>query len=1742
MRTFNLLEDEKPRKGGSLQQEVEAPRKDSMNIYDLHRADDGFNTQSKLKVFDSTGRSYMVSRTVLTEEDYRAKENGPDRSMGSLSGKGFREKGLEIYRKKSEGLNKLKMSGLLKNKPSDSLKKEATISTQKASEKSGNLKEKKSKKRKKDCRLVKGGHRRSKTGVISTSIRLRENSLKEGLGEVLLSDENAIPEEPSPREDPAELQQIIVSNPKKGKKGAPKKFEICNNEVDSGGEKMVYTNSRNVKGKVFDLFAEERSESDSNSIKARVNVSKKYDSGTNFFIQPGKHTVEELEVMERAQKEKYERGMAESRGYAPKRLDSDEALFSGNQSERELNANEELQLYQKPFQEEDSERNLLYHRFNASELKVKKINEKQGWLESNLQIEKPGIELGKKSSYSRRVVEELKNFKLNLGGKTKEIERSTEEWQRERAREKADKEILKKRKKREVENNVKKRRGHKRNVHSEQLNDYFRDIVQINNYPIEVKQTHQNMTPDISRRNSLNASFELESREEKTDKNQIEDSFEPTTESQSNPFQPNDTSKSKHIQISYENIRSSGQLTNINQLVTPKNHQLKSSFNLENSQTDLKPPLPESHQAQISIARTIDKKMVKRDLAKKNESVPVEPFGKMWNQEPTKKKESEEGSELASDSSDSSKVVEIKRRKKLKKIKQKLISSKSVFLEDNDQNKYGSNQVKKRKIDFHNPEDETDIQFMKNKRGEKNEIITFKQRNELEIRKFQEAHGQMTPKKSLNSDMRIVSRASRRKESEGQSKSRMEEVPMQTQEIIPQTKNTSSSTQRVGNCGKRKGVEVRNSSNGGSLGQHPSFGQGSRNSKISITITHTSNKNSDVNNNIIISHSLQNSGIHSGKLDHQNIFKIESPDINSGSQSPGGKIQIRLEEDRVYPLDKNLDDLRTMNKKNITFNPNDENTEPLVSGKDNKARGNCLDVAIPKIRSSFEESAESFQSEEEGKTASEHPVTENTFGYGMEAVIKQASPQNVFADSLSSFGVRKQKPAPVKPNPGGSPFQAEGVDSKNRKTEIQSKQHPKISMNDHTEFYYERENVGNGDSSFKFSNSDNSSRLKNITPTSNSRDYLRSSNNESLEVGSRRRSKFVRDVLRGKLNSPVRRIQEISEEKEPPTSSQKMGESARNDNQIQPNKSSLEKMRNSELVSLKKKHPRRKRTQLYDNKSAMMMLERSKKISQHNSPVRKKFGQMGTAESKGKKSSKLYKNQQQKKQVMVMKSRRKNNPRSRNIDFVNISQERSSVGERSKEREVKKSGMRGSKRAGTVSREVSANRSTGRNTRKKQSTVDKKGAGKKAVVRQKKGKSKKRDRLRKDTMDTKGSKSHSRVKDKKTGSRNVSFNRKKGEGKKKSTAVDSQSKATKKEKKTKTTHLKSKAKDSQKTRKHGSILEPKQMKRVLEMKIMKYSTMGKVIDTSLEFYDLKRMLGEGSYAKVHLGVSILCGKKVAIKLYEKAKIKTRSSSERIFTEIGILRRMNHRNIVNFIEIFQNPKYIFIVLEYANGGDLLHYLKTKGRFKEYEYRKILQQIIDALEYIHEHKILHRDIKLDNILLTKSGHVKICDFGISRKMHRNDPVFEHIGTPAYIAPEIIREKGYTGFGADIWSLGVMTYMALTGNVPFKGNTIEELHQSILTKEVTFSEKVKLSPEMKRAISGMLVKDPRRRTTLKEICKILDLRPTLSQKKQKDFADEEVVGEIKGYGYPENMIKESLVNDMINHITALYKLLKN
>ena len=159
----------------------------------------------------------------------------------------------------------------------------------------------------------------------------------------------------------------------------------------------------------------------------------------------------------------------------------------------------------------------------------------------------------------------------------------------------------------------------------------------------------------------------------------------------------------------------------------------------------------------------------------------------------------------------------------------------------------------------------------------------------------------------------------------------------------------------------------------------------------------------------------------------------------------------------------------------------------------------------------------------------------------------------------------------------------------------------------------------------------------------------------------------------------------------------------------------------------------------------------------------------------------------------------------------------------------------------------------------------------------------------------------------------------------------------------------------------------------------------------------------------------------------------------------MLLKLRHNHVVKIFETIETVQHIIIVMEICAGGDLLNYVRKRRKLNEPVAKKIFKQILDGLCYIHSKNIAHRDIKLDNILLDGRGNVKIGDFGVSKQISSNLIMLEQCGTPAYIAPEILRNKGY-GLNVDLWSAGVVLYAMLYGTVPFKGASMEELHNLI------------------------------------------------------------------------------------------------
>lgn len=199
-------------------------------------------------------------------------------------------------------------------------------------------------------------------------------------------------------------------------------------------------------------------------------------------------------------------------------------------------------------------------------------------------------------------------------------------------------------------------------------------------------------------------------------------------------------------------------------------------------------------------------------------------------------------------------------------------------------------------------------------------------------------------------------------------------------------------------------------------------------------------------------------------------------------------------------------------------------------------------------------------------------------------------------------------------------------------------------------------------------------------------------------------------------------------------------------------------------------------------------------------------------------------------------------------------------------------------------------------------------------------------------------------------------------------------------------------------------------------------------------------------------------------------------------EVNLLLKLRHDNVVKIYETIETKKHIIIVMELCAGGDLLNYVRKRRRLKEPVAKKIFKQIIDGLKYIHSKYVAHRDIKLDNILLDGKGQVKIADFGVSKQSTPGVKMRDQCGTPAYIAPEILRNKnGYT-FAVDLWSAGVVLYAMLYGTVPFKAASMDELHGLILRGIYTLKDDI--SQEARDMLRGLLEINPHKRLNYDQI----------------------------------------------------------
>ena len=259
----------------------------------------------------------------------------------------------------------------------------------------------------------------------------------------------------------------------------------------------------------------------------------------------------------------------------------------------------------------------------------------------------------------------------------------------------------------------------------------------------------------------------------------------------------------------------------------------------------------------------------------------------------------------------------------------------------------------------------------------------------------------------------------------------------------------------------------------------------------------------------------------------------------------------------------------------------------------------------------------------------------------------------------------------------------------------------------------------------------------------------------------------------------------------------------------------------------------------------------------------------------------------------------------------------------------------------------------------------------------------------------------------------------------------------------------------------------------------------------LEKYNIGKILGKGAYATVRLIKDKITNEKYAMKIYDKSKLNDSLKKKCVYKEIEILKRINHKNIVKLIEVIYTKEQILIIQEYIKGMSLREYYNEEIRYqkgisdhKAKIYKKIFKQIFDAMNYLHSNYMAHRDIKLENILMTKEYEIKIIDFGFGMLNPENKTQHFFCGTPNYIPPEIVDKRGYIGQKADLWSLGVLVYKIYCADFPFKGRNEKELYKAIKRSDYYIIDYV--PNNVKKVIKGLIEYDPNKRLTCKEILK--------------------------------------------------------
>uniref|UniRef100_A0A8C7SHQ7 non-specific serine/threonine protein kinase n=1 Tax=Oncorhynchus mykiss TaxID=8022 RepID=A0A8C7SHQ7_ONCMY len=312
------------------------------------------------------------------------------------------------------------------------------------------------------------------------------------------------------------------------------------------------------------------------------------------------------------------------------------------------------------------------------------------------------------------------------------------------------------------------------------------------------------------------------------------------------------------------------------------------------------------------------------------------------------------------------------------------------------------------------------------------------------------------------------------------------------------------------------------------------------------------------------------------------------------------------------------------------------------------------------------------------------------------------------------------------------------------------------------------------------------------------------------------------------------------------------------------------------------------------------------------------------------------------------------------------------------------------------------------------------------------------------------------------------------------------------------------------------------------------------------YYEIERTIGKGNFAVVKLATHIITKAKVAIKIVDKTQLDD-ENLKKIFREVQIMKMLRHPHIIRLYQVMETERMIYLVTEYASGGEIFDHLVAHGRMAEKDARRKFKQIVAAVHFCHCRNIVHRDLKAENLLLDHNLNIKIADFGFSNLFSRGQLLKTWCGSPPYAAPELFEGKEYDGPKVDIWSLGVVLYVLVCGALPFDGSTLQNLRARVLSGK--FRIPFFMSTDCEYLIRHMLVLEPSRRLSMEQICKnkwmnsrtLVECEQVKSER-ETELINEQVLMAMSEMGLDRERTLQSLHTDAYDHYSAIYSLLSD